>query len=150
MIGYTPERDYSYVETNRVLRQFHENLCKKVVSDLQAVGADVRGDGLIDALLINSSWTASLILARCQETESGNHRWLLRLERSHNADVTIAVRLAPGNQEVLDYYLLPRLNEFENRVRLAPKNGLLLDVYRYDNLDLFLHLTRQIKIKESE
>jgi hypothetical protein len=33
---------------------------------------------------------------------------------------------------------------------LSPKNGLLLDVYRYDNLDFFLHLTRQIKIKESE
>jgi hypothetical protein len=33
---------------------------------------------------------------------------------------------------------------------LSPKNGLLLDVYRYDNLDLFLQLTRQIKIKESE
>jgi DNA invertase Pin-like site-specific DNA recombinase len=150
LIGYTPEHDYSYIETNRVLRQFHESLCEKVVSDLQAVGTEVRRDGSIDMLLINGSWTASLILTRCQETQSGNYRWLLRLERSLNTDVTIAVRLAPGNQEVLDYYLLPRLDEFENRVRLSPKNGLLLDVYRYDNLDLFLHLTRQIKIKESE
>ena len=51
---------------------------------------------------------------------------------------------------MLDYYLLPRLDEFENRIRLAPKNGLLLDVYRYDNLDLFFSLTRRITIKESE
>ena len=64
--------------------------------------------------------------------------------------MTIAARLAPGNQEVLDYYLLPCLDEFENRIRLAPKNGLLLDVYRYDNLDLFFRLTRRTKIKEPE
>jgi DNA invertase Pin-like site-specific DNA recombinase len=150
LIGYSPERDYSYVESNRILRHFHQNFCEKVVSDLQAIGAEVRQDGSFDKLIINESWTASLILARCQETQSGNLRWLLRLERSLNTDVTIAVRLAPGNQAVLDYYLLPRLDEFENRIRLAPKNGLLLDVYRYDNLDLFFSLTRRITIKESE
>lgn len=150
LIGYSPERDYSYIETNRILRQYHENLCEKIVSELQAAGAEVRRDGSFDTLLINESWTTSLILGRCQETDAGNLRWLLRLERSRNTDITIAARLAPGNQEVLDYYLLPRLDEFEKRVKLAPKNGLLLDIYRYDNLDLFLTLTRRITIGDSE
>lgn len=150
LIGYTPERDYSYVETNRILRQFHSDLCRKIISDLRAIGAEVRQDGSVDTFVINENWTASLILARCQETQAGNLRWLFRLERSLNTDVTIAARLAPGNQEVLDYYLLPRLEEFEKHIRLAPKNGLVLDVYRYDNLDLFFNLTRRVTIEDPE
>lgn len=150
LIGYSPERDYSYIETNRLLRQYHKDLCEKIVSQLQAAGAEVRRDGSVDTLVINECWTTSLTLARCQETEAGNLRWLLRLERSRNTDITIAARLTPGNHDVLDYYLLPRLDEFEKRIRLAPKNGLLLDVYRYDNLDLFLSLTRRITIGEHE
>jgi DNA invertase Pin-like site-specific DNA recombinase len=150
LIGYTPERDYSYIETNRILRQYHKSLCEKIVSELQVAGAEVRRDDSFDTLLVNETWTTSLILARCQEREAGNLRWLLRLERSSNSDITIAARLAPGNQEVLDYYLLPRLDEFEKRIKLAPKNGLLLDVYRYDNLDLFLSLTRRITIGDPE
>jgi DNA invertase Pin-like site-specific DNA recombinase len=150
LVGYLPERDYSYIETNRVLRHFHESLCEKVVSDLHALGAKVRRDGPMDLLIIDESFSVSLILARCQESQAGNLRWLFRLERSLSPDVTIAARLAPGNENVLDYYLFPCLDEFEDRIRLAPKNGLLLDVYRYDNLDLIFRLTRRITIKEPE
>ncbi|MGC1782076.1 MAG: recombinase family protein [Acidobacteriaceae bacterium] len=149
LIGYTPERDYSYIETNRILRRFHESLCNKMISDLAALGADIRQDSSTDIFVINESWTASLILARCQETQASNLRWLLRLDRSLNPDITIAARLAPGNQEILDYYLLPGLDELESRIRLAPKNGLLLDVYRYENLDFFFRLTRRITIEEA-
>ncbi|MHB1958100.1 MAG: recombinase family protein [Acidobacteriaceae bacterium] len=150
LVGYSPERDYSYLETNRMLRQFHGNLCDKVVSDLRALGSEVRREASIDLLIINESVTVSLILARCQESQAGSLRWLFRLERSLDPDVTIAARLAAGNQEVLDYYLLPSLDEFEDRIRLAPKNGILLDVYRYDNLDLLFQLTRRTTIKEPE
>lgn len=150
LVGYSPERDYSYVETNRILRQFHRNLCDKIVQDLQTLGAEVRRDSSADLLIINDNLAVSLLLARCQESQAGNLRWLIRFERTLNPDVTIAARLRPGNQDVLDYYLFPCLDEFEDRIRLAPKNGILLDVYRFDNLDLFFHLTRRTTIKESE
>jgi hypothetical protein len=107
-------------------------------------------DPRTELLTINTEYSVSLVLARCRETPGGSHRWQIRLERSFNPDITIAARLAPGNQQVLDYYLLPHLDQFEDRLRLAPRNGLFLDVHRYDNLDLFFQLTRRITIKESE
>jgi DNA invertase Pin-like site-specific DNA recombinase len=150
LIGWTSERDYSYIEINRELRQRYANLVSTIISELQSLGAAVTVDSHSELLTINSEYTVSLVLARCRETPAGNHRWRIRLERSFNPDITIAARLAPGNQQVLDYYLFPGLDEFEDRLRLGPRNGLFLDVHRYDNLDLFFQLTRRTTIKEPE
>jgi hypothetical protein len=61
-----------------------------------------------DLLTINCDYTACLILARCQETHAANHHWHLRFDESLSPDVMLAARLQP--EEILDYYLLPRLN----------------------------------------
>jgi DNA invertase Pin-like site-specific DNA recombinase len=148
LIGYTPERDYRYIETNKLLRQFHEDLYEKVIADLRTSGATVQRSHSNSLLCINESWTTSLILSRCRETAAGNLRWHLRLDRSLDPDITIVARLAPGNREVLDYYLFPGLCDFENRIRLAGSNGLLLDVYRYENLAFFSYLARQTFVEE--
>jgi len=150
LIGWVPERDYSYIEINRDLRQKHANLVSTIIAELQSLGAAVTVDSRSELLNINTEYTVSLVLARCCETPAGNHRWQIRLERSFNPDITIAARLAPGNQRILDYYLFPGLGEFEERLRLSPRNGLFLDVHRYDNLNLFFQLTRRTTIKESE
>jgi hypothetical protein len=114
------------------------------------LGGAVTVDSRTELLTINTEYTVSLVLARCRETRAGGYRWQIRLERSFNPDITIAARLAPGNQQVFDYYLFPSLDEFEDRLRLSPRNGLFLDVHRHDNLDLFFQLTRRTTIKEPE
>jgi DNA invertase Pin-like site-specific DNA recombinase len=150
LIGWAPERDYSYIVINRELRQRHANLIGVIIAELQSLGAVVTVDSRSGLLTLDAEYTVSLVLARCRETPAGSHRWQIRLERSFNPDITIAARLAPGNQQILDYYLFPGLDEFEDRLRLAPRNGLFLDVHRYDNLDLFFRLTRRTTIKETE
>ncbi len=150
LVGWDPERDFSYIEINRQLREKHASLVGTIIADLQSLGAGVTIDSKNQLLTINSEYSVSLVLARCRETHAGNHRWQIRFERSFNPDITIAARLAPGNQQVLDYYIFPGLGEFEDRLRLAPRNGLLLDVHRYDNLNLFFELTRRTTIKEPE
>ena len=150
LIGWAPERDYSYIEINRELRQRHATLIGAIIAELQSLGAAVTVDSRTELLTINTEYTVSLVLARCRETRAGSHRWQIRLERSFNPDITIAARLAPGNQQVFDYYLFPSLDEFEDRLRLSPRNGLFLDVHRHDNLDVFFQLTRRTTIKEPE
>jgi DNA invertase Pin-like site-specific DNA recombinase len=150
LIGWDPERDFSYIEINRQLRQKHAGLVDTIIADLQSLGAAVTVDSRNQLLTINTEYSVSLVLARCRETRAGSHRWQIRFERSFEPDITIAARLAPGNQQVLDYYLFPGLDEFEDRLRLAPRNGLLLDVHRHDNLDLFFQLTRRVTLKEPE
>lgn len=148
LIGYTPGRDYRYIETNKALRQLHKDLYEKVIADLRALGATVHQSHSSLLLEINESWTASLVLARCQETMRGDCRWHFRFDRSLDPDITVAVRMAPGNEKAFDYYLFPRLSDLESRIRLGANNGLLLDVYRYDNLDFFSYLSRQRCIEE--
>ncbi len=79
---------------------------------------------------INSEYSASLILARCRETAAGNLRWHLRFDESLNPDIIIAARLKPGNEDIMDYYLMPRIDVLRERLNLKPHNGLMWDVYR--------------------
>jgi hypothetical protein len=62
-------------------------------------------------------------------------------------DIIIAARLQPGNEEILDYYLLPRLDVLAERLNLRPENGLVLDVYRFNNLNFFMEMAERVHIE---
>ena len=149
LIGYTPFRDYRYVETNRLLRELHRQQYTSITDQLRENGARVKSNPASDLLTINEEFTASLVLARCRATAAGNYRWLIRLENSLNPDVTIAARLKPENQEILDYYLLPSMDALADRLRLAPDNGIVLDVHRFENLNFLISMARRVAIEEA-
>lgn len=142
LIGYKPERDFSYIEANQRLREQYRQHWDSIVSRLRLGGAMVEStaDGL---LRINGEFSTSLVLARCQESISGGHRWLIRLEASLHPDVTIAARLKPNNTGVLDYYLLPGLDHLSKKLALKEENSFSLDVYRFDDLEFFMSLGRR-------
>lgn len=143
LIGYTPARDYSYITENRRLRAEHATQLDAMISALGAVGATVAHERATGLVTINDEITASFILAQCREPRPGEFRWLLRLEQSLMPDITVAARLAPGNETVLDYYLFPRIDVLAARLLLAPQNGFVIDVYRFDDLTFFLDLARR-------
>jgi DNA invertase Pin-like site-specific DNA recombinase len=149
LIGYTPVRDYAYIEVNRAVREYYRRLWFSIIAQLQEIGAAIHHDPHSGLVRINEEFTASLVLARCQETPAGDYRWLIRLENSLNPDVTVAARLQPGNQEIMDYYLLPSIAELSTRLRLARDNGVVLDVYRFENLSFFLSMARRVPIQEA-
>jgi DNA invertase Pin-like site-specific DNA recombinase len=149
LIGWTPDRDFAYVEINRDLRRRHADLISAILDELLALGATVSVDPRNDLLKINSEYSASLILARCRETLAGNHRWHLRFDESLNPDIIIAARLKPGNADIMDYYLMPRVDVLRERLNLKPHNGLIWDVYRFQNLNFFMELARREKVEEA-
>jgi DNA invertase Pin-like site-specific DNA recombinase len=149
LIGYTPERDFSYIETNQRIRKQHGHLYQRITEQLQQDGASVESGLRNDLWLINKQFTVSLVLARCRETLSGGSRWLIRLDTALLPDVTIAARLKPGNEDVLDYYLLPSLDRLAERLSLATHNPFSLDVYRFDSLDFFMSLGRRQQLAET-
>jgi hypothetical protein len=118
--------DYAYVEINRELRRKHADLIASILDQLLRLGAAVSVNEDNDLLTINAEYKASLILARCRITHAGSHRWQLRFDESLSPDIVIAARLQPGNAEIMDYYLLPRLDILMDRLRLRPENGLVL------------------------
>jgi DNA invertase Pin-like site-specific DNA recombinase len=149
LIGYTPARDYRYIETNRFLRSLYPNLISEIVSKIELTGGSVICDRVTDLLTINSEFTASLVIARCSKTAGGAFRWKVRFDTSLHPDITIAIRMEPNNRQVLDYYLLPRLDFPVDRVRMAEENGLHLDAYRTSSLDQFLELTARTNIRRA-
>lgn len=148
LIGYSPGRDFRYIETNRTLRGLHPGIVADVVAQIIALGGTVDRHEATDLLTINEEFTASVIIVRCQETAAGSLRWKIRLDQGLRPDITIAVRMAEGNTEARDYYLLPWIESGSDpSIRLAPDNGVILDAFRFDTLDGFYDLTRRTELR---
>jgi len=149
LVGYTPARDYRYIETNRALRALHPNVVADVIAGIRSVGAEVAQNPVNDLLRVNQEFSAALVIARAQETSAGGLRWKIRLDSGLRPDITIAARMDASNTGVQDYYFLPWLDVGATpSLRLAPDNGILLDAYRFENLDAFVDLTRRISVRE--
>ncbi|PZP84122.1 MAG: recombinase family protein [Azospirillum brasilense] len=147
LIGYTPDRDYRYIEINRALRQYHTSTVEETMGKLRGLGAEVRRDIPTDLLFVNDELRVSLVICRCTTTSTGAYRWNIRLDSGHEPDITIAVRMDMANQEALDYYLLPALDVANPKLRLAENNGFALDAYRFDDLEPFFQLAEHAPIR---
>lgn len=149
MVGFTPDRDYRYLETNKFLRRFHPEIVNQTESQIASLGGVVRRDPATDLLRINNEFSISLVLARCQTPESGRHHWKVRFDTSLTPDITVAVRLDQTNQAALDYYLLPRLDFGQHRINLAEHNSVEFESYRFDSLDYLYGMAEHTRLRRA-
>ncbi|MEJ5279526.1 recombinase family protein [Pseudomonas sp. MYb541] len=149
LIGYTPDRDYRYLEINRSIRQLHPKVLEDVVKHLKQVGAQVEPNADNDLLTVNGEWTASVVIARCQATPTGTLRWKLRFDNSLAPDITIAVRMEHANLQVRDYYLVPSIDMGAWPQKMAEENSPLIDSYRFTTLDVLDGLAARCSLKEA-
>ncbi len=149
LVGYTPERDYEFVQINRRLRQLHPDLMNNAVDELKQLGATVERDDETDVLLINHFYTTSIVLSRCRQTRAGALRWMIRFDHDLAPDITIVVRMDPANEAPSDYYLLPYLDMTTPKILLREFNGAHLDTYRFDTLDYFMDMARRARIEDA-
>jgi len=148
LVGFTPDRDYRYIEINRALRRMHPNVVADAISGIERAGGRVEQDPATDLLTINGEFTASIVVVRCRETAAGSLRWHIRFDVGLWPDLTVALRMDEGNQQALDYYLLPRIDMTGPHVRLATYNGLSLDSYRFDSLESLFVLAARAELRE--
>jgi DNA invertase Pin-like site-specific DNA recombinase len=148
LVGFTPARDYRYIEINRALRQMHPGVVATTILEIQHVGGHVAQDPATDLLTINGEFTASIVIARCRETVGGSLRWQIRFDTRLCPDVTVAVRMDRPNREPLDYYLLPWIDMTLPRLRLAEHNGVSLDAYRFETLDPLYDMAARASLLE--
>ncbi len=140
LIGYTPERDYSYIEINESLREMHSNVINDFFERLENVSLYPRTDEKKKQITINDSLKLSLILSRCHKLKSGKLRWVVRFESNLKSDLNIIVRMNSSNSEPVDYYILPSIESFENEIKIKENNSLLLELYRFDDIEFFFKL----------
>lgn len=149
LIGYTPDRDYRYLEINRSLRQLHPQILEDVVRHFEYVGARVELNNQNDLLTVNDEWTASVVIARCQATSAGTLSWKLRFDNSLTPDITIAVRMEEANLQVRDYYLVPNIDMGTWPKKMAEENSPLIDSYRFATLDVLDGLAARCSLTEA-
>jgi DNA invertase Pin-like site-specific DNA recombinase len=147
LIGYTPDRDYQYIQINRHLRKLYPEIISDVIKKIGILGGYVEQDEETDLFFINGEFTASLVLARCSQTPAGSLRWVVRFDSGLEPDITIVSRMDATNKAPMDYYLLPLIDISLNHLRLAENNKLDFDTYRFDNLDYLFRMAEQTSIK---
>ncbi len=148
-VGFTPDRDYQYLEVNQFLRRLHPEIVGQTERMIAEVGGAVERDLATDLLNVNREFTVSLVLARCQSLDNGRRRWKVRFDTSLAPDITVAVRLDDSNQAALDYYLMPRLDFGQPRIQLADHNGIEFECYRFESLDYLYGMARRIRIRRA-
>ena len=148
LIGYIPDRDYSYIEINRSIREAYPAVLSEVIAGFEFSGGKVVRDDGNQLLTINGEFTAALVIARASSCGAG-YRWHIRLDTGLLPDLTIAVRLDRSNSEALDYYVFPRLDLTLPRLKLSQDNPLSLDAYRFETLDFLYSLGRRCSFGEA-
>ena len=113
---------------------------------IQAIGGSVVHHEETDLLVVNREFRTSIVLCRHQTTMRGSSRWVIRLDESLKPDITIAVRMDPTNEGILDYYLLPAIDMTWENLRLAEDNGIYFDTYRFPTLEFYFHLAARTLI----
>ncbi|MBB3176351.1 recombinase family protein [Variovorax sp. Sphag1AA] len=149
LVGYTPSRDFQYIEINRLLRRLHPTVVAETEAKMEALGGKVRQEPDTDLLRVNEEFTVSLVLARCHHREAGQLFWKVRLDAGLCPDLTVAVRLAPENRAALDYYLLPRLDFAVPRIRLGERNPVELENFRFDSLDYLYGMAARTRLRRA-
>jgi hypothetical protein len=148
-VGFTPDRDYRFLEVNRYLRLMHPQVVRETERQIEDIGGNTERDIGTDILKVNREFTVSIVLSRCQTFESGSKRWKVRFDTSLQPDITVAVRLDETNQSPLDYYLLPRLDFGGRGFNLAERNAIEFESYRFDNLDYLYGMAERTRVRRA-
>jgi DNA invertase Pin-like site-specific DNA recombinase len=147
LIGYTPARDYRYIEINRLLRAQHPVVMQQAIEEIRSIGSTVSVDPLTDLLTVNQEFTVSLALSRLRETKAGTSRWFVRFDAGLCPDITVIVRMEANGQTARDYFLLPAMDLARGRILLADTNEWGIDIYRRDRLDSLTELSKRVTIR---
>lgn len=148
LVGYTPERDYRYVEINRRLHALHPQMMQAITSGLRANRSEVNAVSNDTCLMVNGEFSLSIVISRCLTSPSGSSRWKVRFNVGAMADLNVVVRMDSQNQSPQDYFILPRLDLASEKLRLAEDNGISLDAYRCDTLDYLFELSAPAQFLE--
>jgi DNA invertase Pin-like site-specific DNA recombinase len=148
LIGYTPNRDYHYVDDLPTQNELLLAIVDTAVFEIKRRGGTVVQDTTTKVLTVNHEFTARVGIIRCQERSRGCLRWEIRFDRKTEPDIKIAVRLNGTNDAILDYYIFPRVEVRASHLRLAEHNDISIDRYRYDTLEPLYQMAIRHKAAE--
>lgn len=148
LIGFSPNRDYAYLEINKSLRLIYPELIRAMSLGIQGKGGWTVRDENTDLLTVNGDFTVSLVIAKCKAMKSGSFRWNMRFDASLEPDFTVVARMDVDNRHALDYYVFPSIDFSHDLTPTKEENEFTLDAYRMETLNYFYSIAGRSSLRE--
>ena len=132
LIGYEPDRDYSYIEVNRALRQAHPQVVAEIIAGVTRHGGSAVQNPETDMLRVNDEFTLSIVLARCTATAAGSLRWRIRgiMALAWPLLMLVAIVSPMGTMAVLTHRcLLLLIHEVNMREMMHQTRNLCVEIF---------------------
>ena len=131
LIGYSPKRNYEYVESRAVRRDMVKALARKIAAWLAKSGEDVRLNQAHQILKIHAV-AISFRVARSRLSRGATHpSWVIIRGRHLPPGLVVVVRLNEGNREIKDYLLMPASQLVGRELRFSERNQERFGLRRY-------------------
>jgi hypothetical protein len=134
LVGWDPNA-CKWFEARRAASAVVAKLGADILAKIDSAGGSAAFDKVAGVLTINSALTVSIFVARCQRMRCGSLRWNIRRRVDPSSDLVLAVRMAEGNTNILDYYLVPTNEMPDGKIRFWKKARVKLDPYRFAGID---------------
>lgn len=131
LIGYSPKRNYEYIESRTVRREMLKTMVLKVAAGLAKSGEDVRVDQLHQVLRVRAV-AISFRVARNRLARAATHpSWVIVRGRQLLPGLVVVIRLNEGNREIRDYLLMPASQLIGRDLRFSERNREHFGLRRY-------------------
>ncbi len=138
LVGYVPPYDIRFFELKDMVKSIEEKLWQDVLAALNEMGLTVVDHGT--HLCLNEQLNIQL-MASSIRNNNGKKRWAYRFDHQVDIDLTLAVRLADDEGNILDFYCFPTIAMETEKLFVSWSNGIYIDAFRFDTLidvyDLF-------------
>lgn len=127
LIGYDFKWDFDWVDRRSEFNELLRATAVDLMARLKEAGPVARFEPGKDVLTINNRSAISLRLARSWRSSDRRPIWTINRRKFLPKGHIIAIRLGEGNNEVLDYFLLPSKEMIGSRIRFMEAG-----LYRFD------------------
>jgi hypothetical protein len=108
LIGFQPKPRYRWAETKARIHTIVGIAIARIVSSIEALGANATFDGETRLLTVNDKIRISVGSARCISYGRGSGpRWRVRPDCRPDSELTLVVKMNASNEKIQSYYLLP-------------------------------------------
>lgn len=140
LAGYKPKHKYEHLEKRHQLRTLAAAVVEDIIENIERLGGAARFDRTRNRIEINGELTVSIVPMYCNTSRSRTPQWQIRLAAAPTADILIGLRMKQSNTDILDYFLLPRIDIRDRFLLLHQENRSEIETYRCSTLTPFCEL----------
>ncbi len=147
-IGYYKESTNSFIQLRESKPRVRKELLDQVIAYYARAGSPAIWDESSRMLKVGAALALSVFILRCFHPPSRSKpSWTVRVPRGAIGDFVLIARLAPGNQTILDLFLVPS-ERLRDMAGYASESAPRMMRYRLSGLEQIVERTPKLMTKE--